>query len=372
MRARLTSSSGYEIPSPQLKEPEGEGVELVLAIAGTGWWRWRETGNELAGGGAIGELRGGAPTSLPQLFAQVHRDDRARVQEVVMGVGGELSRLEYRLVRSDGSVRWVQGSIRRIDDEDGGAVLGVEVDIDAQKRDQAELRARAEASAKANQDKEKFVYICSHDLREPLRMVTGFLGLLERRATGLDQRARDYLALASDGALRLNGMLEDLLGYSRCGRSLQLTMVPLGEAVAAARIELEEEIRTSGAELAGDIALPAVNADQQQLVKLLRELIDNAVKFRSGPEPRIAIGAERIDHAWVVTVIDDGIGIPPADRERVFEVFHRLHLRETYPGNGVGLALCAKIAEQHGGRIWIEARPDGASGTVVKVSFPDA
>jgi PAS domain S-box-containing protein len=368
MRSRLTSSD-VETPPPRLHE---RGVlDLVLSTAGGGWWRWRENGNLLAAGPAIAALRGTAPTSLPQLLAQVHRDDRASVQEAITGASDAIRRLEYRIMHHDGAARWMLGSIRKIEDEEGEAIIGVEIDIDAQKRAQGDLRAHGDHVARANQDKEKFVYICSHDLREPLRMVSGFLGLLERRATGLDQRARDYLTLATDGAARLNRMLDDLLSYSRCGRSRRVEPVPLAAALDAARVELEPELAASRAMLEAADGLPALTADREQLVRLLRELLANAIRFRRGPEPRITVGVERGDGAWILGVADDGIGIGPGDRERVFEVFHRLHARDEYPGSGMGLALCAKIAEQHGGRIWIEPRADGASGTVVKASFPD-
>jgi PAS domain S-box-containing protein len=368
MRPR-TASAPYQTPPPRLAEGD-EALELLLDTASAAWWRWRGEGNHLSGSSSLAALRGIAPTSLPQLLAQVHRDDRQRVQEAITAPQPVARRLEYRVVGVDGSTRWMLGSIRAIVDEDGEAVLGVEIDIDAQKRAQGALQSNADAATKANHDKDKFVYICSHDLREPLRMVSGFLGLLERRAQGLDQRAREYLALATDGAVRLNGMLDDLLAYSRCGRSRQPTAVPLGDAFAQAQSELVSEIASCAAVIEAG-PLPAVHADPTQLRFLLRELIANAIRFRRGPAPRIAVTAERTEREVVVAVADDGVGIAPADRERVFEVFNRLHLREAYPGNGIGLSLCAKIAEQHRGRIWIEAPADGAPGTVVKVALPE-
>ena len=231
-----------------------------------------------------------------------------------------------------------------------------------------ELQAQLLQREQALLAMERFVYICSHDLREPLRMVSGFLGLLERRSQGLNEQQLDYLGLALGGAKRLDAMLEALLVYSRCGRSRAprecSSSDVLNEALAKVRMEHPQvEIHCTVARL------PVVWADPVQLSELFYQLLANAVIFRQGGDAQIAISAEATPQTVTILVADRGIGIAPGDRQRVLEVFQRLHPVGAYPGTGMGLALCARIMEQHHGTISVVEPPAGVS-TLVACSFP--
>ena len=223
---------------------------------------------------------------------------------------------------------------------------------------------------------ERFVYICSHDLREPLRMITGFLGLLQRRSQGMSAAQLEYLGLSLDGAMRLDAMLEALLRHSRLGRTRSVGAVALGplarevqERLGAAH-GLPASIWTTG-------ELPEVWADRQQLETMLSELFANALRFIApGTTPSVAFSAlPAAAGGWRLRVADRGLGIPSGERERAFEVFSRLHTVPGEQGVGIGLSLCAKIVEQHRGRIWIEDNPPdhghpAGGGTVVLIELP--
>jgi signal transduction histidine kinase len=367
MSRRVTSDA--QTPPPRLADGDQPSeLDLALGAIAAGSWEWCEATRELTCAGALATLRGVIPSSLPQLLAQVHRDDRVALQAAIAGCDEQPTRLDYRLVAADGTLRWVRGGVRRRDGPSGQRVLGVEVDIDAHKREVAEQRAQLDMASRAQHDKERFVYICSHDLREPLRMVTGFLTLLERRLIGLDLRQAEFMRLALEGARRLDGMLEDLLRWSRCGRTRRPGDVASAEALAEAW-RAAQGLAPVGTVSVGE--LPMVWADRAQLISLFQELLTNAAKFRGPRHAEIRVSAQRGDAEWIFTVADAGIGIPPEERGRVFEVFQRLHLRDAYAGNGMGLAMCARIIEQHRGRIWIEQPADEAPGTVVRFALPD-
>jgi light-regulated signal transduction histidine kinase (bacteriophytochrome) len=215
---------------------------------------------------------------------------------------------------------------------------------------------------------ERFIYICSHDLREPLRMITGFLGLLERRSAGLNPQQLDYLGLALGGAKRLDGMLEALLAYSRCGRTRSPKICDSSEAATEVLAKVRSENPTV------DIActvikLPQVWADPLQLFELLYQLLSNAVRFRHGDSAQITLSAEETPGRTTLLVADRGIGVAPADQQRVFEVFQRLHPQDRYPGIGMGLPICLRIMEQHQGEIGFREPPAGVS-TIIACSFP--
>jgi len=224
---------------------------------------------------------------------------------------------------------------------------------------------------RSNAELEQFAYVASHDLQEPLRKVASFCQLLQRRyADELDEKADQYIAFAVDGANRMQVMINDLLTFSRVGRvHRNLGPVDLEQVFAAAADELSLAVAEAGAQLTHD-PLPEVYGDVTQFGMLLRNLIGNAVKFRDPARtPQIHLSATRGDGEWCFAVTDNGIGIGPEYAERVFIIFQRLHTKEAYPGTGIGLALCKKIVEFHGGAIAID--PDRVPGTRITFTLPD-
>jgi PAS domain S-box-containing protein len=220
----------------------------------------------------------------------------------------------------------------------------------------AELEERNAVLARSNQDLNDFAHVASHDLQEPLRMVSRFTQrLAQRYQDRLDEKANQYIEFAVEGCHRMQGLIQDLLAYSRVNTQGQ-PPEPVDSVAVLARTlgDLRVAIAEAGAEITHDL-MPTVAADATQLGQLFQNLIGNALKFRSAEPPRIHISARRDDGLWTFGVADNGIGIDPAYFERIFTVFQRLHTREEYPGTGIGLAVCKKIVERHGGRIWVES-----------------
>lgn len=211
--------------------------------------------------------------------------------------------------------------------------------------------------ARSNRDLEQFAYVASHDLQEPLRMVATYTQLLAERYRGkLDSDADKYIHYAVDGALRMQKLVEDLLAFSRVGRNAEAhENTDCNVALQVALRNLEAAIQESGA-MVERAQLPVLVVDSSQMVQVFQNLIGNAIKFRGCKLPRIRVSAEWSGKECVFSVADNGIGIAPEHAESVFVVFRRLHTRADYPGNGIGLSICKKIVEQHGGRIWVESK----------------
>jgi signal transduction histidine kinase len=211
---------------------------------------------------------------------------------------------------------------------------------------------------RSNEDLEQFAYVASHDLQEPLHMITSYIALLrQREGSKLDQNSQQFIAFALDGATRMQQFIQDLLAYSRVGkRGGDFEPVDLHEACAAALANLQAAIEKAGAEVTLD-TLPTVKGDMTLLSQLFQNLVGNALKFRGEAPPQIHVGCQRKGAVWELVVSDNGIGIAPQDFERVFVVFQRLHAQEKFPGTGIGLSVCKKIVERHGGRIWVESKP---------------
>jgi light-regulated signal transduction histidine kinase (bacteriophytochrome) len=224
---------------------------------------------------------------------------------------------------------------------------------------ETEIKKTMEKLKQSNQELEQFAYVASHDLQEPLRMVASYMQLLERRYKGkLDADADEFIGYAVDGANRMRGLIDDLLTYSRVSR--------LGKPFAPVNVEstldivlqnLQASIVENGAVVTHD-KLPEVVADGGQLVQLFQNLIGNAVKFHGKEPPRIHVSARTGQTEYMFSVEDNGIGISPEYFDRLFKIFQRLHTREEYPGSGIGLAVCKRIVERHGGRIWIESEAE--------------
>ncbi|GIL03350.1 MAG: hypothetical protein BroJett030_32490 [Alphaproteobacteria bacterium] len=235
---------------------------------------------------------------------------------------------------------------------------------------QERLEAQARELSRSNQELAQFAYVASHDLQEPLRMVGSYLELLEHRhGAGLGGEAREFIDFAIDGAARMKQLINDLLDYSRAGyRELKRARVDLNQVVANVVRVLGEQIDRTGATV--EVAtLPTVEADAVQIERVFLNLIENALKYRGPQPPQVDVGAERLAGGWRIAVTDNGIGIEPRFRDKVFEIFRRLHDREKYSGTGIGLAVVKLVVERHGGSVGVDARPGG--GTVLSFTLPD-
>ena len=234
----------------------------------------------------------------------------------------------------------------------------------AARRKEAEgaLRGTTEELARSNQELQQFAYVASHDMQEPLRMIKGFMELLERQYRGkLDAKADEFIHYAVDGANRMSRLISDLLAYSRIGAHGEpFTDVDCGAALRQAVENLHALIDESGAVVDSD-PLPAVKGDLIQLTQLFQNLVGNAIKFRDQRPPVVHVGARQLGTEWEFFVKDNGIGIDPGRADRLFMMFQRLHDHAKYPGTGIGLATCKKIVERHGGRIWVRSRPGEGS-----------
>ena len=300
----------------------------------------------------------------------VHPDDRSETQNQIMRLaqGEQIAEYVCRILCRDGSFRWVAWSGGPGDE----AFYIVGRDVSDRLGMEHELAQRAERLQNTNAELQDFAYTASHDLSEPLRMVASFLGLLERRSGGqLDDKGREYLQQAVSGATRMRHLIDDLLLYSRvANEEPRREQVDLRALVDGVLQMLGPAIDEEGASVAVG-ALPTIEAEPSQLGQLLQNLIGNAVKFHPpGTPPVVRVTARRTIGGCVVTVADEGIGIPVADQERIFAMFCRLHRREEYAGTGIGLAICRRIAERHGGRIYVESEP--GRGAAFHVLLPDA
>ena len=295
----------------------------------------------------------------------VHPEDRERTRREMDRLAAErrTGELEIRWLTGHGDPRWFLW--RAVPDVEVDLVYIVARDVTEQKRHEAEREDLVRELERSNRELQLFAYVASHDLQEPLRMVTSYLELLERRyAEKLDEPAREFIAFAVDGAARMKQLIQALLAYSRIGtRGLEPEAIAAAEAVARARRSLAMKIEETGAEIQVD-PLPVVMADPGQLTQLFQNLLENAVKFSSDGEPAIRVFAAEAERpGWTTLAVrDSGLGIEPRHVDRIFRIFQRLNPIEEYPGTGIGLAICQRIVERHGGRIWVDSTPgEGAT-----------
>ena len=283
----------------------------------------------------------------------------------------DVIRIEKRYLRKDGSVVWAASTVTVERNAAGEPLYEIAIyeDISARKAAEDALRAAHDELARSNAELEQFAYVASHDLQEPLRMVASYTQLLGKRyGDRLDGDAREFMAYIIDGAARMKQLIEDLLAYSRVGtRGKEFRPVKLDVVVSRARTSLRAALEESGGELTSD-ALPEVEGDELQLFQLMQNLVGNALKFHGAAPPRVHVSALEKEHEYVVSVQDNGIGIDPQYFERIFMVFQRLHDKGEYPGTGIGLAICKKVVDRHGGHLWVESAP--GKGSCFKFSLP--
>ena len=243
------------------------------------------------------------------------------------------------------------------------------VDVTEEHAAREAVRERSEELEEVNEELTQFASIVSHDLREPLRVVSGVAELLESRYGGeLDESAERLLAALTRSTERMSALLDGLLAYSRVGRVDEWREISMDKLLDEVLESLAEQLSDSGGVVVRD-ALPTVHGDPVQLTQLFQNLVANALKFRGEDAPRVEVRAIEQGARWHFQIADNGIGIDPRNRERIFEMFQRLHTRDSYPGTGVGLAICKKIVERHGGRIWVE--PGAERGTVFHFTLAD-
>jgi PAS domain S-box-containing protein len=265
---------------------------------------------------------------------------------------------ELKLIKKDGSSLWIHISYKAFFNKDGKFVgsLSMLTDITECKTAEENLKLKLEELAISNAELEQFAYVSSHDLQEPLRMITSYLQLLQRKYQGnLDDKVDKYIHFAVDGASRMQNLINDLLELSRVStRSREPESTNCKFILNQVLSNLKLMIRDNKATISHD-TLPEVIADSTQLGQVFQNLILNGIKFRHEETPKIHISAVKKETEWIFSVQDNGIGIDPRYSEKIFEIFKRLHTREAYSGTGIGLAICKRIVEGHGGRIWVES-----------------
>jgi len=296
--------------------------------------------------------------------------DRAFVQQVLSGRRDTYD-MEKRYIRKDGAIIPIHLTISLVRNMDHTPMYFVSIveDISIRKAAEEKLARALVNLERSNRELEQFAYVASHDLQEPLRMVSSYTQLLARHFEGqLDEKAKKYIDYAVDGAVRMQQLINDLLTFARLGtRGAPFNPVDTHALLGVVIKNLSVSIAEARAMITND-DLPVVSADASQLTMVFQNLMANAIRFRGETPPHIHVSAAQRDREWVFSVKDNGIGIDEKYKDRIFVIFQRLHTREEYPGTGIGLAICKRIIERHGGRIWFKSQP--GSGTSFFFTIP--
>jgi PAS domain S-box-containing protein len=303
------------------------------------------------------ELVGQQVTNIiPEGFAErlIADDLRSAADALAQQIG---TGIELSALRKDGTAFPIEIMLSPLESAEGILITAAIRDISVRKAAEEHLRQMVEELKRSNEELGQFAYIASHDLQEPLRMVASYTQLLSKRYTGrLDADADEFIAFAVDGASRMQQLIEDLLAFSRVATTGNPLLDTSSEfALEQALENLRWAIKDSGALVTHD-PLPTVQADEMQLVQLFQNLIGNAIKYQDPGVPRVHVSAARDGtRSWIFSVKDNGLGIDPQYFERIFGMFQRLHKRDEFSGTGVGLAICKKIVERHGGALSVES-----------------
>ena len=350
----------------QLRESESRFRALVAASSDV-LYRMSPDWSEMLQLDSRGRLAGTEEPDPGWVHKYIHPDDRSRVMLVINEAIRTKStfELEHEVLLADGSLGWTFSRAIPIQDQKGAIIewFGAASDITGRKRAEKEREELIRELERSNRELQQFAYVSSHDLQEPLRTVTVYAQLLQKRYQGkLDEKGDKYLTYMFDAANRMSSLITDLLAFSRVGSSAEpFQPVEMESVLKDALTNLKVAIEGSGVEITHD-PLPQVEGDRGQLTQLLQNLIANGLKYqKKDTAPRVSVSVERQHDEWVFGVHDNGIGIDPQFYDRIFIIFQRLHKREEFSGTGMGLAICRKIVERHGGRIWVESSPGEGS-----------
>jgi len=340
-------------------------------LAHIGSWVWNINTDEIIWSNELYLIYGVDPnTFIPTMssFANyMHPDDEEYVNENVEQLlsEGKPHNFDFRIILDNGSTR-VLNTLAEVAEYDKNGkpstILGINQDITDRKEIELKLNENIKKLAQSNKELEQFAYITSHDLREPLRMITSFLQLLEKRYKDqLDQDANEFIGFAVDGAKRLDAMTNDLLQYSRItSEKREVTSVNFEQVLEHVLTNLKVQIEENNAFITHD-PLPILYGDEQLKVQLLQNIISNAIKYRSQETPKIHISAKKEKNQYLFSIKDNGMGMSSKHLKQIFTIFKRLHTNEEYEGTGIGLAIAQKIVQQQGGQIWAESEPGKGS-----------
>jgi len=345
-----------------------EGAELATwdYDPGTGILIWSDMAKAMAG------LPAQAEVNHNVFLSGLHPEDRPKVEKAIANAldpkSGGSYRIEYRTVGlRDKRERWISSRGQAIFDETTHRPLrfiGVSLDMTERRRREEALAKTTAELKRSNEDLHRFAYTASHDLKEPLRMITCYIQLLERQqATQLDDESKHYLGFVLDGCKQMKSLIDDLLSYAAVSNSTrafeeQSVEVLLSKALSNLRVSVNE----SGTQVFRT-PLPHIHCDPGQMVQLFQNLLGNAIKYRGQVTPKIQVSADlnEAKKEWIFSVKDNGIGLDMKDADSIFDLFRRLHCKHEYSGTGIGLATCKRIAERHGGKIWVSSRPGEGS-----------
>ncbi len=305
---------------------------------------------------------------MRELYVNPHERDEV-ISKLI--IHGQTQEHVVKMRRKDGRIIWVRLS-KTLNLEPGKdrVIDGLVEDITDRKLAEETLVTKAEELARTNAELEQFAYIASHDLQEPLRMVSSFSSLLARRyADKLDDQGRQYISTLIDSSGRMQTLIRDILALSRIGKIEAPNLVDSDEVLNKAMFNLQSIIQESGAEVVAR-PLPKIKGDGVLIGQVFQNIIANGIKFRGKDRPRIEVSARQVDGIWEFSIADNGIGISPEHHDKIFGIFQRLHTRAEYPGTGIGLAFCRKVVQHHGGRIWVES--NAGSGSTFRFTLEQA